>query len=199
ASVSGNPPFETIIKNCSGIENCAMDQTTYDKMKSLAESLQAAQTNSTTKANNLCALSGCAATEGQNSLNSTVSNALNLAQQLMDLIANTRTAMMWKNIVISGVSNASGAITSTNYPTQYAVFNNIKAMIPILQQAVTLSQSNHTLSTQLQAQATGSQTNPNFAKDIYTFAQNQKQVISYAQDIFNLFSSIPAEQYKYLE
>ncbi|WRG37562.1 Hop family adhesin SabA [Helicobacter pylori] len=197
AKVSGNPPFKTIIENCSGIENCAMDQTTYDKMKNLAENLQKAQQNATTKANNLCALSGCTTAEGQPS--STVSNALNLAQQLMDLIANTKTAMMWKNIVISGVSNASGAIKSTGYPTQYAVFNNIKAMIPILQQAVTLSQNNHTLSASLQAQATGSQTNPKFAKDIYAFAQNQKQVISYAQDIFNLFSSIPAEQYKYLE
>ncbi|GAA9596780.1 outer membrane protein [Helicobacter pylori] len=196
--VYGNPPFETIIRNCSGIENCAMNEDTYNKMKKLAENLQAAQTNAATKANNLCALSGCNATEGQNPT-STVSNALNLAQQLMDLIANTKTAMMWKNIVISGVSNASGAITSTNYPTHYAVFNNIKAMIPILQQAVTLSQSNHTLSASLQAQATGSQTNPNFAKDIYTFAQNQKQVISYAQDIFNLFNTIPADQFKYLE
>ncbi|WRC55102.1 Hop family adhesin SabA [Helicobacter pylori] len=200
ANVYGNPPFETIVKNCSGIENCAMDQTTYDKMKALAEDLQAAQTNSATKGNNLCALSGCAATDStSNQPNSTVSNALNLAQQLMDLIANTKTAMMWKNIVISGVSNASGAITSTGYPTQYAVFNNIKAMIPILQQAVTLSQNNHTLSASLQAQATGSQTNPKFAKDIYTFAQNQKQVISYAQDIFNLFDSIPKDQYRYLE
>ncbi|RVY47610.1 Hop family adhesin SabA [Helicobacter pylori] len=200
ADVYGNPPFETIVRNCSGIENCAMDQATYDKMKALAENLQAAQTNSATKANNLCALSGCAATEGSNSPSSTVSNALNLAQQLMDLIANTKTAMMWKNIVISGVSNEpGGAITSTNYPTQYAVFNNIKAMIPILQQAVTLSQSNHTLSASLQAQATGSQTNPKFAKDIYNFAQNQKQVISYAQDIFNLFDSIPKNQYRYLE
>ncbi len=198
ANVQGNPPFSTIIKNCSGIENCAMEQTTYDKMKKLAEDLQAAQQNSTTKANNLCALSGCATTQGQNP-SSTVSNALNLAQQLMDLIANTRTAMMWKNIVINGVSNASGAIDSTNYPTHYAVFNNIKAMIPILQQAVTLSQNNHTLSANLQAQATGSQTNPNFAKDIYNLALNQKQVISYAKDIFNLFNTIPAEQYKYLE
>ncbi|WP_201737794.1 Hop family adhesin SabA [Helicobacter pylori] len=197
--VQGNPPFKTIIENCSGLENCAMNETTYNEMKKLAENLQAAQTNAATKANNLCALSGCATTEGQNPPNSTVSNALNLAQQLMDLIANTKTAMMWKNIVIAGVSNASGAITSTDYPTQYAVFNNIKAMIPILQQAVTLSQNNHTLSASLQAQATGSQTNPKFAKDIYTFAQNQKQVISYAQDIFNLFNSIPAEQYKYLE
>ncbi|GAA8479341.1 outer membrane protein [Helicobacter pylori] len=199
SSVQGNPPFQTIVKNCSGIEKCAMDQTTYDKMKALAENLQAAQQNATTKGNNLCALSGCATTQGQNPPNSTVSNALNLAQQLMDLIANTKTAMMWKNIVINGVSNASGAITSTDYPTQYAVFNNIKAMIPILQQAVTLSQSNYTLSASLQAQATGSQTNPEFAKDIYAFAQNQKQIISYAKDIFNLFNSIPAEQYKYLQ
>ncbi|GHQ26195.1 membrane protein [Helicobacter pylori] len=199
ANVQGNPPFKTITKNCSGIENCAMNQATYDQMKKLAESLQAAQQNSTTKANNLCALSGCATTTGQNPPNSTVSSALNLAQQLMDLIANTKTAMMWKNIVINGVSNASGAITSTNYPTHYAVFNNIKAMIPILQQAVTLSQSNHTLSANLQAQATGTQTNPNFAKDIYAFAQNQKQVISYAKDIFNLFNTIPADQFKYLE
>ncbi len=198
ANVQGNPPFRTIVNNCPGIEYCGMKQTTYKHMKELAEKLQAAQTNATTKGNNLCALSGCATTQGQNP-SSTVSNALNLAQQLMDLIANTRTAMMWKNIVIEGVSNTSGAITSTNYPTQYAVFNNIKAMIPILQQAVTLSQSNHTLSASLQAQATGSQTNPKFAKDIYAFAQNQKQVISYAQDIFNLFNSIPAEQYKYLE
>ncbi|GHP62850.1 membrane protein [Helicobacter pylori] len=199
ANVNGNPPFETVINNCSGPENCAMDQTTYDKMKKLAEELQAAQTNSTTKANNLCALSGCAATQGQNP-SSTVSNALNLAQELMDLIANTKTAMMWKNIVISGVSNvAGGGITSTNYPTHYAVFNNIKAMIPILQRAVTLSQSNNSLSSKLQAQATGSQTNPDFAKDIYNLALNQKQVISYAKDIFNLFNSIPADQYKYLE
>ncbi len=200
SSVQGNPPFSTIASNCSGIENCAMDQATYDEMKKLAESLQAAQTNATTKANNLCALSGCVATDSaSNPPNSTVSSALETAQQLMDLIANTKTAMMWKNIVISGVSNTPNAITSTNYPTQYAVFNNIKAMIPILQQAVTLSQSNHTLSASLQAQATGSQTNPKFAKDIYAFAQNQKQVISYAQDIFNLFDSIPKDQYRYLE
>ncbi|WQU94436.1 Hop family adhesin SabA [Helicobacter pylori] len=203
SSVQGNPPFSTVIQNCSGLENCAMNETTYNEMKTLAENLQAAQQNATTKGNNLCALSGCATTSSasnsSNSPNSTVSSALETAQKLMDLIASTKTAMMWKNIVINGVSNASGAIKSTGYPTQYAVFNNIKAMIPILQQAVTLSQSNHTLSSSLQAQATGTQTNPNFAKDIYAFAQNQKQIISYAQDIFNLFSSIPKDQYRYLE
>ncbi|GAA6885130.1 outer membrane protein [Helicobacter pylori] len=197
-NVAGNPPLRTVFNNCSGLENCAMEQTTYDKMKKLAESLQAAQQNSATKANNLCALSGCTTTNGQNP-HSTVSDALNLAQQLMDLIANTKTAMMWDNIVINGVSNMSGAIKSTGYPTQYTVFNNIKAMIPILQQAVTLSQNNNSLAGNLQAQATGSQTNPEFAKDIYNLALNQKQVISYAKDIFNLFNSIPADQYKYLE
>ncbi|MGL2765431.1 Hop family adhesin SabA, partial [Helicobacter pylori] len=203
SSVQGNPPFPTVTKNCSGLENCAMNETTYNEMKKLAESLQAAQQNATTKGNNLCALSGCATTNStsnpSNTPNSTVSSALETAQKLMDLIASTKTAMMWENIVISGVSNAPGAIKTTGYPTQYAVFNNIKAMIPILQQAVTLSQSNHTLSASLQAQATGSQTNPKFAKDIYAFAQNQKQIISYAQDIFNLFSSIPKDQYRYLE
>ncbi|WQV79659.1 Hop family adhesin SabA [Helicobacter pylori] len=199
SNVQGNPPFSTVTSNCSGLENCAMNETTYNEMKKLAENLQAAQQNATTKGNNLCALSGCATTQGSNTPNSTVSSALETAQKLMDLIASTKTAMMWKNIVISGVSNVPGAITSTDYPTQYAVFNNIKAMIPILQQAVTLSQSNHTLSASLQAQATGTQTNPNFAKDIYAFAQNQKQIISYAQDIFNLFSSIPKDQYRYLE
>ncbi|WP_033605039.1 Hop family adhesin SabA [Helicobacter pylori] len=198
SNVQGNPPFGTITKNCSGIENCAMNETTYNEMKKLAENLQAAQTNSATKANNLCALSGCSSNQS-NGNKTSMTTALETAQKLMDLIASTKTAMMWENIVISGVSNASGAIKSTGYPTQYAVFNNIKAMIPILQQAVTLSQSNHTLSTSLQAQATGTQTNPNFAKDIYAFAQNQKQIISYAQDIFNLFNSIPKDQLKYLE
>ncbi|WQX48595.1 outer membrane protein [Helicobacter pylori] len=178
--------------NCTGLQKCFMSRETYDKMKTLAENLQKAQ-------GNLCALSEECSSNQSSGNKTSITTALETAQKLMDLIASTKTAMMWKNIVINGVSNAPGAITSTNYPTQYAVFNNIKAMIPILQQAVTLSQNNHTLSTSLQAQATGTQTNPNFAKDIYAFAQNQKQVISYAQDIFNLFSSIPAEQYKYLE
>ncbi len=178
--------------NCTGLQNCFMKRETYDKMKALAENLQKAQ-------GNLCALSEECSSNQSSGNKTSITTALETAQKLMDLIASTRTAMMWKNIVINGVSNASDAIDSTGYPTQYAVFNNIKAMIPILQQAVTLSQRNHTLSASLQAQATGSQTNPDFAKDIYAFAQNQKQVISYAQDIFNLFNSIPKDQLKYLE
>ncbi|WQT34262.1 Hop family adhesin SabA [Helicobacter pylori] len=201
SNVQGNPPFETIINNCSGLENCAMNETIYNEMKKLAESLQAAQQNATTKGNNLCALSGCATTgSASNSPSSTVSSALETAQQLMDLIEQAKVSMVWKNIVIAGVSNvSSGAITSTGPVTDYAVFNNIKAMLPYLQEALKLTQSNHTLSTQLQAQATGTQTNPNFAKDIYAFAQNQKQILSNASNIFNLFNSIPKDQLKYLE
>ncbi|OUC10889.1 hypothetical protein X568_03770, partial [Helicobacter pylori SS1] len=152
--------------NCTGLQQCFMNKETYDKMKALAENLQKAQ-------GNLCALSECPSDQlnGNNGNKTSMTKALETAQQLMDLIANTKTAMMWKNIVIAGVTNrpgGAGAITSTGPVTDYAVFNNIKAMIPILQQAVTLSQSNHTLSASLQAQATGSQTNPKFAKDIYT-------------------------------
>ncbi|OOQ26140.1 hypothetical protein B0X62_08035 [Helicobacter pylori] len=191
-----NAPLGRIHKdgNCTGLQNCFMKQETYNKMKMLAENLQKAQ-------GNLCALSECSSNQS-NGNKTSMTTALETAQKLMDLIANTKTAMMWKNIVINGVSNkagGAGAITSTNYPTQYAVFNNIKAMIPILQQAVTLSQSNHTLSASLQAQATGTQTNPNFAKDIYNLAQNQKQILSNASNIFNLFNSIPKDQLKYLE
>ncbi|OOQ03953.1 hypothetical protein B0X51_08750, partial [Helicobacter pylori] len=177
--------------NCTGLQNCFMKRETYDKMKKLAEDLQKAQ-------GNLCALSECSSDQPSGNKTS-MTTALETAQNLMDLIASTKTAMMWKNIVINGVSNASGAITSTGYPTQYAVFNNIKAMLPILQQALKLTQSNHTLSTNLQARAMGSQTNREFAKDIYALAQNQKQILSNASNIFNLFNSIPKDQLKYLE
>ncbi|EMH46575.1 hypothetical protein HMPREF1437_01105, partial [Helicobacter pylori HP116Bi] len=193
-----------------GSKDC-MPKATYDKMKQLAESLQKAQ-------GTLCALneSGCnTATENQGA---TIVSALNTAKELMDLIHTTNTNMNWQKANIDGLRSPSiaygggkvngkhedhviyqGNITSNNPVTSYAVFQNIYKMLPYLQEALTLSQQNHGKSDTLQAQATGTQTNPNFAKDIYAFAQNQKQIISYAQDIFNLFSSIPAEQYKYLE
>ncbi|MCQ2729369.1 outer membrane protein, partial [Helicobacter pylori] len=180
--------------NCTGLQQCFMNKETYAKMKALAENLQKAQ-------DNLCALSECSSDQ-QNGNKTSMTTALQTAQELMNLIEQTKVSMVWKNIVIAGVTNRpnnAGAITSTGYPTQYAVFNNIKAMLPILQQALKLTQDNHTLSTNLQARAMGSQTNREFAKDIYALAQNQKQVISYAQDIFNLFDSIPKDQYRYLE
>ncbi|MGL2413828.1 outer membrane protein [Helicobacter pylori] len=180
--------------NCTGLQQCFMKRETYNKMKALAENLQKAQ-------GNLCALSECSSDQS-NQNKTSMTTALKTAQELMDLIEQTKVSMVWKNIIIAGVSNkagGAGAITSTGPVTDYAVFNNIKAMLPILQEALKLTQSNHTLSASLQAQATGSQTNPQFAKDIYAFAQNQKQIISYASNIFNLFNSIPKDQLKYLE
>ncbi|OOC34070.1 hypothetical protein BZK25_00700 [Helicobacter pylori] len=191
-----NAPLGRIHKdgNCTGLQNCFMKQETYNKMKMLAENLQKAQ-------GNLCALSECSSNQSSGNKTS-MTTALETAQKLMDLIEQTKVSMVWKNIIIAGVSNragGAGAITSTGPVTDYAVFNNIKAMLPILQQALKLTQSNHTLSTNLQAQAMGSQKNREFAKDIYALAQNQKQILSNASNIFNLFNSIPKDQLKYLE
>ncbi|WRG57606.1 outer membrane protein [Helicobacter pylori] len=180
--------------NCTGLQKCFMSRETYDKMKALAENLQKAQ-------GNLCALSECSNNQS-NENKTSMTTALETAQELMDLIEQAKVSMVWKNIIIAGVSNragGAGAITSTGPVTDYAVFNNIKAMLPILQQALKLTQSNHTLSTNLQAQAMGSQKNREFAKDIYALAQNQKQILSNASNIFNLFNSIPKDQLKYLE
>ncbi|WP_120830882.1 outer membrane beta-barrel protein, partial [Helicobacter pylori] len=183
-------------RNCTGLQKCFMDKETYSEMKKLAEELQKAQ-------GNLCALSECSSDQlnGNKTSMTSMTTALQTAQKLMDLIEQAKVSMVWKNIVINGVSNApgGGAITSTGPVTDYTVFNNIKAMIPILQQAVTLSQSNHTLSANLQTRSMGSQTNREFAKDIYALAQNQKQILSNASNIFNLFNSIPKDQLKYLE
>ncbi|WRG28992.1 outer membrane protein [Helicobacter pylori] len=191
-----NAPLGRIHKdgNCTGLQQCFMSKETYDKMKALAENLQKAQ-------GNLCALSECSSDQS-NGNKTSMTTALKTAQQLMDLIEQTKVSMVWKNIVIAGVSNragGAGTITSTGPVTDYAVFNNIKAMLPYLQEALKLTQSNHTLSTQLQAQAMGSQKNREFARDIYAFAQNQKQILSNASNIFNLFNSIPKDQLKYLE
>ncbi|WRG23223.1 outer membrane protein [Helicobacter pylori] len=191
-----NAPLGRIHKdgNCTGLQQCFMSKETYDKMKALAENLQKAQ-------GNLCALSECSSDQS-NGNKTSMTTALETAQQLMDLIEQTKVSMVWKNIIIAGVSNragGAGAITSTGPVTDYAVFNNIKAMLPYLQEALKLTQSNHTLSTQLQAQAMGSQKNREFAKDIYALAQNQKQILSNASNIFNLFNSIPKDQLKYLE
>ncbi|WRB26459.1 outer membrane protein [Helicobacter pylori] len=189
-----NSPFGRIHQdgNCTGLQNCFMKKETYDKMKALAENLQKAQ-------GNLCALSEECSSNQSSGNKTSITTALETAQQLMDLIEQTKVSMVWKNIIISGVSNASGAITSTGPVTDYAVFNNIKAMLPYLQEALKLTQRNHTLSTQLQAQAMGSQKSREFAKDIYALAQNQKQILSNASNIFNLFNSIPKDQLKYLE
>ncbi|MCQ2693266.1 outer membrane protein [Helicobacter pylori] len=194
---SSNAPLGRIHKdgNCTGLQQCFMKQETYNQMKTLAENLQKAQ-------GNLCALSEECPSNQSSGNKTSMTTALETAQKLMDLIEQANVSMVWKNIIIAGVSNragGAGAITSTGPVTDYAVFNNIKAMLPILQEALKLTQSNHTLSTNLQAQAMGSQKNREFAKDIYALAQNQKQILSNASNIFNLFNSIPKDQLKYLE
>ncbi|WQU36949.1 outer membrane protein [Helicobacter pylori] len=193
-----------------GSKDC-MPKATYDKMKQLAESLQKAQ-------GTLCALneSGCnTVTENQGA---TIASALNTAKELMDLIHTTNTNMNWQKANIDGLRSPSiaygggkvdgkhedhviyqGNITSNNPVTSYAVFQNIYKMLPYLQEALTLSQQNHGKSDTLQAQATGTPENPNFSKDIYTFAQNQQTIVSNARSIFNLFSSIPKDEFEYLQ
>ncbi|WRD91389.1 outer membrane protein [Helicobacter pylori] len=192
-----NSPLGRIHKDekCTGLQQCFMSKETYDKMKALAENLQKAQ-------GNLCALSEECSSNQSSGNKTSMTTALETAQKLMDLIEQTKVSMVWKNIVIAGVSNrqgGAGAITSTGPVTDYEVFNNIKAMLPYLQEALKLTQRNHTLSTQLQAQTVGSQKSREFAKDIYALAQNQKQILSNASNIFNLFNSIPKDQLKYLE
>ncbi|MBH0289436.1 hypothetical protein I6853_07515, partial [Helicobacter pylori] len=97
--------------NCTGLQNCFMSRETYDKMKVLAENLQKAQ-------GNLCALSE-ECSSNQSGGKTSITTALETAQKLMDLIEQTKVSMVWKNIVIAGVSNVpnGGAITSTGLPT----------------------------------------------------------------------------------
>ncbi|WQT43999.1 outer membrane protein [Helicobacter pylori] len=188
-----------------GSKNC-MPKATYDKMKSLAESLQKAQ-------GTLCALNENGCNTANQDQGATISSALNTAKELMDLISATNTNMDWSKIKINGLlvpsevrgdKNGSttkyeGKITSNNSVTSYALFQNIYKMLPYLQESLKLSEQNKSKSDGLQAQATGSQTNPEFAKDIYNFAQNQQTILSNAKSIFNLFNSIPKDQFEYLQ
>ncbi|GAA9313113.1 outer membrane protein [Helicobacter pylori] len=188
-----------------GSKNC-MPKATYDKMKSLAESLQKAQ-------GTLCALNENGCNTANQDQGATISSALNTAKELMDLISATNTNMDWSKIKINGLlvpsevrgdrngstTKYEGKITSNNSVTSYALFQNIYKMLPYLQESLKLSEQNKSKSDGLQAQATGSQTNPQFAKDIYTFAQNQQTILSNAKSIFNLFNSIPKDQFEYLQ
>ncbi|GAA6774127.1 outer membrane protein [Helicobacter pylori] len=186
-------------------KNC-MPIATYQKMKNLAESLQKAQ-------GTLCALNENGCNTANQDQGATISSALNTAKELMDLISATNTNMDWSKIKINGLlvpsevrgdKNGSttkyeGKITSNKSVTSYALFQNIYKMLPYLQESLKLSEQNKSKLDGLQAQATGSQTNPKFAKDIYNFAQNQQTILSNAKSIFNLFNSIPKDQFEYLQ
>ncbi|MFT2636343.1 hypothetical protein ACMWO3_07185, partial [Helicobacter pylori] len=186
-------------------KNC-MPIATYQKMKNLAESLQKAQ-------GTLCALNENGCNTANQDQGATISSALNTAKELMDLISATNTNMDWSKIKINGLlvpseirgdKNGSttkyeGKITSNNPVTSYALFQNIYKMLPYLQESLKLSEQNKSKSDGLQGQVTGDNTNPNYDKEIYNFAQNQQTILSNAKSIFNLFNSIPKDQLEYLQ
>ncbi len=186
-------------------KNC-MPIATYQKMKNLAESLQKAQ-------GTLCALNGNGCNTANQDQGATISSALNTAKELMDLISATNTNMDWSKIKISGllvpsevkgdrngsITKYEGKITSNNSVTSYALFQNIYKMLPYLQESLKLSEQNKSKSDGLQGQVTGDNTNPNYDKEIYNFAQNQQTILSNAKSIFNLFNSIPKDQFEYLQ
>ncbi len=189
----------------SDSKNC-MPIATYQKMKNLAESLQKAQ-------GTLCALNENGCNTANQDQGATISSALNTAKELMDLISATNTNMDWSKIRINGLlvpsevrgdKNGSttkyeGKITSNNSVTSYALFQNIYKMLPYLQESLKLSEQNKSKSDGLQGQVTGDNTNPNYDKEIYNFAQNQQTILSNAKSIFNLFNSIPKDQFEYLQ
>ncbi len=186
-------------------KNC-MPIATYQKMKNLAESLQKAQ-------GTLCALNENGCNTANQDQGATISSALNTAKELMDLISATNTNMDWSRIKINGLlvpseirgdKNGSttkyeGKITSNNPVTSYALFQNIYKMLPYLQESLKLSEQNKSKSDGLQGQVTGDNTNPNYDKEFYNFAQNQQTILSNAKSIFNLFNSIPKDQFEYLQ
>ncbi|MGT0070596.1 outer membrane protein [Helicobacter pylori] len=188
-----------------GSKNC-MPIATYQKMKNLAESLQKAQ-------GTLCALNENGCNTANQDQGATISSALNTAKELMDLISATNTNMDWSRIIINGllvpsevrgdkngsITKYEGKITSNNSVTSYALFQNIYKMLPYLQESLKLSEQNKSKSDGLQGQVTGDNTNPNYDKEIYNFAQNQQTILSNAKSIFNLFNSIPKDQFEYLQ
>ncbi|WP_229763578.1 outer membrane protein [Helicobacter pylori] len=188
-----------------GSKNC-MSIATYQKMKNLAESLQKAQ-------GTLCALNENGCNTANQDQGATISSALKTAKELMDLISATNTNMDWSRIKINGllvpsevrgdkngsITKYEGKITSNNSVTSYALFQNIYKMLPYLQESLKLSEQNKSKSDGLQGQVTGDNTNPNYDKEIYNFAQNQQTILSNAKSIFNLFNSIPKDQFEYLQ
>ncbi|GAA8398419.1 outer membrane protein [Helicobacter pylori] len=186
-------------------KNC-MPIATYQKMKNLAESLQKAQ-------GTLCTLNENGCNTANQDQGATISSALNTAKELMDLISKTNTNMDWSKIKINGllvpsevrgdkngsITKYEGKITSNNSVTSYALFQNIYKMLPYLQESLKLSEQNKSKLDGLQGQVTGDNTNPNYDKEIYNFAQNQQTILSNAKSIFNLFNSIPKDQFEYLQ
>ncbi|WQS08506.1 outer membrane beta-barrel protein [Helicobacter pylori] len=185
----------------SGCENQVggyICERTYEKMATLVKELEAAKTN-------LCSLSGCPATTttttGSSSESASthtprqhtdISQALKDAQALMELFTTYDPWVSW-----GGVGHQDGSKSQSI--TKYEMFKNVQAMLPLLQSAIDLSKKNHTETSNLQSQATGNEQNESFKQNIYNAAQNQKEIINNAQKIFELYQSIPEEQFKQIQ
>ncbi len=172
---------------------------TYEKMEKLVKELEAAKSN-------LCALSGCpngstgttqatttaVTTSSSGTSNTTrqhtdISQALRDVQELMELFKQYDPWVSW-----GGVGHQDKI--KSQAITKYEMFKNVEAMLPLLQSAIDLSKKNHTETSNLQSQAVGIEQNDAFKQNIYQAAQNQKEIITNAQKIFELFNSIPKEQ-----
>ncbi len=178
---------------------------TYDKMAELAKELEAAKTN-------LCALSGCPNrsngtaqatttisttnsrqhTEISSRQHTEISQALKEVQELMDLMKKNDPWVSW-----GGVGHQER--DKSKQITKYEMFKNVNAMLPLLQNAIELSKRNYTETSNLQSQATGNEQNDAFRQNIFQAAQNQKEIITNAQEIFTLFNSIPKDQLEQIE
>ncbi|WP_332258801.1 SabA family sialic acid-binding adhesin, partial [Helicobacter pylori] len=178
----------------------------YERMATLVKELEAAKTN-------LCSLSGCPTNASSTATTATttsssetsesasnhtprqhtkISQALADAQELMELFKKYDPWVSWGGV---GHQNEerSQAIT------KYEMFKNVQAMLPLLQSAIDLSKQNHNETSNLQSQATGNEQNDAFKQNIYNAAQNQKEIITNAQKIFELFSSIPKGQFEQIQ
>ncbi len=161
----------------------------YNNMNNLAEKLEAAKTN-------LCALSGCpnGSTDATSSTrqHTDISQALNDIQSLMELMKKYDPWVSW-----GGVGHQDGE--KSQAITKYEMFKNVDAMLPLLRKAIDLSKNNYTKTSNLQSQAIGNEQNDEFRQNIFQAAQNQKEIITIAQEIFKLFNSIPETQLKQIE
>ncbi|WP_187848630.1 outer membrane protein [Helicobacter pylori] len=184
---------------CSNQVGGYICKPTYEKMATLVKELEAAK-------NNLCSLSGCPTTSGTTTTtvdtitasnhtprtHTEISQALKDAQELMQLFKEYDPWVSW-----GGVGHQDRE--KSQAITKYEMFKNVEAMLPLLEQAISLSKQNHTETSNLQSQATGNEQTDAFKQNIYQAAQNQKEIITNAQKIFELYQSIPQEQFKQIE
>ncbi|WP_104758329.1 Hop family adhesin SabA/HopD [Helicobacter acinonychis] len=205
--------------NCPqlAIQRHVFCEATYKEVEAAVKVLQAA-------ASNLCPLSGCptngatgtttaVATEvssgssssgsssSPNSNGTTMDVALQKVQFIMDTFSKYDVWIDWNfgGKTTFGDGKTTDGIPNQAYIKTYAFFNNIYQMLPLLQQALTLSTQNQNATQNLQAEAIGSGQSEQFKSNVYDAALTQQGIISNAQQIFSLFNSIPSEQLTLLQ